>query len=108
MAWEYGPMAFGASSVAIACRTAGRSSGGLGDLARPEAARADADPAHAAVDQRSHRLQVRLEPAGAHVVGVAHRPADDRPLVTNFAALGHCNISTCPARVPVAWTNTEV
>src|SRR4029078_12805748 len=82
--------------------------GGLGDLARAQAAGADADPAGATVDHRPHRLQVRLEPARAHVVGVAHGTTDDRSLVTNLAALGHCKFSTCPAPVPAVWTNTKV
>ena len=67
-----------------------RASRGLDDLARPEAARADADALDAAVDQCPDGLKVRLEPARADVVRVAELTADDRALSANFTTLGHC------------------
>ncbi len=84
-------MAAGADDVEIASRMCGVSaSGGLDDLARAQAAGADADALNAAIDHRADPLQVRFEPAGSHVVRVADVPADDRALVTDFAALRHC------------------
>lgn len=74
-----------------------RGLGRLGDLVGPDAARADPQPADAAVDESSHPLQVRFEPAGADIVGVADDPADDRDLAADFAVLGHdeclCSLS---------------
>ena len=54
-------MAWGAWEVETACRMG---SGGLDDLVRPDAARADAQALDAAVHERADPLQVRLEPAG--------------------------------------------
>src|SRR5688500_13038611 len=62
---------------------------GFPDLAAAQTARADAHPLGGAVDQRTDRLQVRLETPGSHIVGVGHGPADDRAFVTDFAPLRH-------------------
>src|SRR6266850_7412757 len=70
----YGPIGF----AALGAETAWRTSGRLGDLAGPEAPGADAHPFGRAVDERPHRLEVRLEPARSDVVGVGNGPADDR------------------------------
>ena len=91
-------MALGAASVAIASRMA-CTSGGLDDLARPQAARAYAQPLDAAIDDGPHRLQVRLEPARADVVGVADGAAHHRALVTDLAALCHDARSWVPGAV---------
>src|SRR5688500_14921377 len=85
MAGEYGPIAFGASGAATASRT----SRSLGDLARPQAARADPHPPRGAVDEGANGLQVGLEPARAHVVGMRDCPADHRTLTADFTTLGH-------------------
>src|SRR5215471_9494248 len=91
MAGEYAPMALGASGdeTTVLWMATTTASGGLGDLARAQAPRADADPAGRAVDQGLHRLQIGLEPARTDVVGVGNRPADHRTFVADFAALGH-------------------
>src|SRR5262249_46042814 len=111
MACEYGPMAAGASGEVTALRIYGNpanrmpsafvirnspftASSRLDDLARAQAAGADADASDAAVDHRADALQVRFEPARGHVVRVADVAADDRPLVTDFAALRHVAYST--------------
>src|SRR5688572_30816786 len=87
-------MAAGADGVETASRMCGVfTSGGLDDLARAQAARADAEALDAAVDHRADPLQVRLEPAGSHVVRVADVAADHRALVTDFAALRHVSSS---------------
>ena len=80
----------------MACRTAASTLGGLDDLARAQAARADADALDAAVDHRPHRLQVRLEPARAHVVGVADAAPDDRPFpqISQRLAMMHFTLPT--------------
>src|SRR5437867_4534734 len=62
---------------------------GLGDFAASQTARADADALDATVDHRADELQVRLEPARAHVVRVAVLPADDRTLAADFTSLRH-------------------
>ena len=85
MACEYGPIAFGAESVATAWRT----SGGLDDLARPQAAGADAQTAHSAVHHRPDALKVRFKPARRHIVRVADIPADDRSFSAKFATFCH-------------------
>jgi len=41
------------------------------------------------VDDRPNRLQIRLEPARAHVVRVAVLPADDGTLSAHFTSLRH-------------------
>ena len=90
IACEYGPMAVGASGLETACFMPIRGLlGGLDDLARAQAARADADALDAAVDHRADRLEIRLEPPRAHVVRVAVLPADDRTLPADFTALRH-------------------
>src|SRR5206468_8056429 len=61
----------------------------LGYLAGPHAPRADADPLHAAADDRPNRLQVRLEPPRAHVVSVADLTAHHRALPAHFALFRH-------------------
>ena len=63
--------------------------GGLDDLARPQAARADAHAAHSAVHHGLHGLQVGLEPARPARCGRADGAAHHGALVANFAALGH-------------------
>jgi len=94
MAGEYAPIALGASGEETTLRvTATTLSGGLGYLARAQAARADPNAPHRTVDERLHRLQVRLEPPRTDVVGVGNRPADLRPLVTDFTALGHNSLN---------------
>jgi hypothetical protein len=85
MPGEYGPMAFGA----FGAETASRTSGGLGDLARAQAARAHANASGRAVDECLHPLQVRLEPAWTNIVGVRYRPADHRTLTADFAPFRH-------------------
>ena len=59
------------------------------DLARAQAAGADAKASDAAVHNRTHGLQIRLEPAPVYVVRVADGSADHWSLVTNFTSLGH-------------------
>src|SRR5688500_2317553 len=78
-------MAFGAWSVA----TAWRMLRGLDDLVRPDAAGADADAARGPGDERFHALQVRLEPARADVMRVAHFTAHDGHFSADFTSLGH-------------------
>src|SRR5204862_794929 len=58
-------------------------------LAAAQAPRADADALNPAVDNRTHELQVRLEPPRAHVVRVAVLPADHRSLAANLTSLRH-------------------
>ena len=62
-------MAAGAADVETASRIVridpSTGLGRLDDLARAEAARADAQPLDAAVDERADALEVRLEPARA-------------------------------------------
>jgi len=67
-------------------------SGGLDDAVRADAAGADADAAHAAVDQSADALQVRLEAAGPHVVRVADRPAERGGLAADFTLFGHIGV----------------
>ena len=78
-------MAFGADGVVTACRT----SGGLDDLAGLETARADAQAADSAVDQRPDALEVGFEPPRRHIVRVADISPDDRALSAEFAAFRH-------------------
>ena len=78
-------MAGGAPDAAYARRT----SGGLGHLAATQATGADANPPHGAADESTHRLQVRLEPAWAHVVCMRDCSADYRPLTADFTPLCH-------------------
>src|SRR5262245_7145241 len=85
IAWEYGPSAFGAESV----ETAESTSGGLDDFVRTQAPGADADAAHAAVNHRADKLQVRLESARTHVMSVADDASHDRLLPANITTLGH-------------------
>src|SRR5687768_2283110 len=99
MAGEYAPRAFGASAAEIARRT----SGSLDDLAVAQAPRAHANPFGGAFDQRSHRLQVRLEPAWSHVVRVRNRSAHHRTLVADLAPLRHDLLFP---RAQSAWAQT--
>ena len=78
-------MALGAPEAAYACRT----SGGLDHLAATQAAGADADPSGGAADERTYRLQVRLEPARSYVMRMRNCSADYRPLTADFAPLCH-------------------
>src|SRR5687768_496711 len=66
-----------------------RGLGGLDDLARAEAARADAQPLNAAVDERAHPLQVRLEPPRGHVMRVTDVPTHDGTLIADFTTFCH-------------------
>src|SRR5436190_16779552 len=61
----------------------------LDDLIRAQAPRAHAEALDPAVDQRPHRLKIRLEPARADVVRVGMLPTDDGSLAANRALLGH-------------------
>lgn len=63
--------------------------GRFDDLIRSEAARADANPLDAAINERPNRLKVWFEPARTDVVRVAHLPADCRRLAANLATLCH-------------------
>ena len=65
MACEYGPDGFRRPVGRDRLSHGWSDLGGLDDLARPQAARADADAAHSAVHHRPHGLQVGLEPARA-------------------------------------------
>ena len=85
MPCEYGPIAFGAESVATAWRT----SGGLDDLAGPQAAGADAQTTHAAVHHRPDPLEVRFKPARGYIVRVADIPANHWPFSAKFATFCH-------------------
>src|SRR3954466_4556036 len=100
MAWEYGPIAAGAAGLVTASRITGFAICHLAfgirhvlrrldDLARAQAARADAHALDAAVDHRPDPLKVRLEPPRGGVGGVTDVPPDDRALITNFATLRH-------------------
>jgi hypothetical protein len=82
-------MAFGASGLAIVCFIDGAALRRFGDLVRPQASRADANPPDAAIDHRPHGLKVRLEAPCADIVRMAMLPADDRAFSTNLATLGH-------------------
>src|SRR6266540_1663474 len=86
MAWEYGPIACGACGVLTAVRG---TSGGLDDLVRPEAARADADMLRRAIDERANPLQVRIEATRRDVVRVADVAAKRRLLAADFTFLSH-------------------
>src|SRR5450759_223947 len=86
MAWEYGPMAAGAAWVETAC---GIRSGSLYDLAGTQAPSAHAQPLGSAVDRRTDRLEVRLEPPSGHVVRVADIVPRDGPLAADFTPLRH-------------------
>src|SRR5688572_12767205 len=108
-------MACGASVDEIACRTAAvapallsATSGRLRHLAATEAPRADADALGRPVNQRADGLKVRLEAARADIVRVRHRPADDRTLIADFAALGHASsglsrLVACRRQVQPPW-----
>src|SRR5262245_1619025 len=61
----------------------------LGDLARAQAARADADLLLDALEDRAHLAEVRVEPAVGHVVGVAHPVAELGTLAADVASLSH-------------------
>jgi hypothetical protein len=63
--------------------------GGLDDLVGPNAPGADAESANAPIHDGADPLEVRFEPAGSHVVGMAKRAAIHRYFATNFAVLGH-------------------
>ena len=89
-AWEYGPIAAGADDVETASRMW---SGGLDDLAGPQAARADPQPLDSAVHQGANALEVRLEAARRDVVRVADVAADDRPFSADLAAFCHDSMS---------------
>src|SRR3954449_11051998 len=97
-------MALGASGLETACfisdfrlqssdfrlpPSGGLARSGLDDLSGAEAPRAHAHAFVAAVDDRLDRLEVRLEPARAHVVRVAMLPADNRPFSAQFTSLRH-------------------
>src|SRR5262249_11539241 len=88
-------MALGAPGLEMLCFIAARS-GGLGHLATAQAARADANPADAAVDHRLDGLQIRLEPPRAHVVRVAVLPAGGPRLSAHFTLLRHFLILAGP------------
>src|SRR5882672_1893042 len=85
MAGLYGPIGF----AALGAETASRISGCLGDFARAQAPRTDADAPGRPVDEGSHTLQVRLETPGPDVMGMGDGPADDRSLVADLTSLGH-------------------
>ena len=72
--------------TAVEIRPAARL-GGLDDLVRAQAARADAQALDAAVDHRADALEVRLEPPRRHVVRVADIAADDRALFRRFRSV---------------------
>jgi hypothetical protein len=55
------------------------------DLARFQAARADANPLGATADQRAHRLQVGIEAAIRTVIRVTDAMTELRPLAANIA-----------------------
>src|SRR5258708_22049871 len=88
-------MAAGAKGVEMACRIGllpWRPASdvrlcGFDDLARTQAPRADPEAADAAVHHRTDPLQVRLEPAGGHVVRIADVLAADLAPICAFAAL---------------------
>ena len=69
-------------------------SGGFDDLARAQAARADAQALDPAVDQRPDALEIRFEAARRDVVRVADVAADDRPFPAEFAAFCHDRLSS--------------
>src|SRR5687768_16820260 len=62
---------------------------GLDHLVGAQTPCADANAPDASIDHRPHRLQVRFEPPRAHVVRVAHLPADDRTLTAYLATFRH-------------------
>ncbi len=66
------------------------------DLARADAARADLDALAGAVDDGADRLQVRLEAAGTHVVGVGHR----RPTTGPLPQISHLIAITRTPQIP--------
>jgi len=73
-----------------AWRRAGRIAlGGLFDLARPDAARADPDAAYRAADLRAHRLEIGLEAPTRFVVGVAHGVPRHGAFAAGEADFGH-------------------
>src|SRR5688572_17594853 len=88
MAWLYGPIAPGASVVETGASGAAIL-GGLGDLIRPDAPRADPHVAAGPVHDGANPLEVRLEPAGGHVVGVAGLSAHHWLLPAHFTLLCH-------------------
>src|SRR5262245_56348927 len=61
----------------------------LGDASRAEAARADADAAGGAVDERVDPLQVGALDALGLDVGVAHLVADQAALAANITRVRH-------------------
>jgi hypothetical protein len=63
--------------------------GGFDDFLGSQAARADANPLVAAVDDRTDRLQIGLEPPRAHVVRMTVLPSDNRTLPAEFTSLRH-------------------
>lgn len=69
-------------------RPIGRASDFL-DLTRPDAARADPDPAHGAVYLGANRLDVGIEAAPVLVIGMTDAVAVLGPLPTNVANPGH-------------------
>src|SRR5216684_8571016 len=62
---------------------------GFDDLIGPKASSADANPPHAAIDQRSHGLKVRFESPCADVVSVAHLTSNHRRFPANFTHFSH-------------------
>src|SRR5262245_3467004 len=64
-------------------------SGSLTDFAVSQAARTNAKPPCRAIDDRPDGLQIRLEPAGTHVMGMGDGPADHRSSAADFAPLRH-------------------
>lgn len=61
----------------------------LDDLPGPEAACADEDSLHAAVDQCPHPLQIRLPSASIDIVSMTHGATGDSFLLADGTVLGH-------------------
>ena len=61
----------------------------------------------AAVNHGADHLQIRLEPAGTHVVRVADRAADDRLLPADFTDLGHYFLPKEPKIIPQGMIKDE-
>src|SRR5690349_23599629 len=80
-------------------KTPGFLSGRFRDFARPQAPRADAKAADAAVDQRADALEIRLEAPSSDVVGVADDAPDYRRLAAHFTLLRHVNPLSDPISV---------
>src|SRR5215213_9774517 len=91
-AGEYGPIAFAAPAAVISSFTVWLC--GFRDFVRTDAARADLHALGGAVHHGLDHLQVRLEAAGTHVVGVGHTAANHRSLVADFTSHCHCENSS--------------